>query len=190
MSGQLDYEINKELGECYLFMGDLDKAEEYYAKAMTNNGVHPDPYLGLATIAVQRGELERAMTLYRKASTIEADDRSLSGMALIEMERGEAAEAFTHFKGALAKNPENLVALFGLVRLAHADDRMEEILPYLKDYLAVDPLKHEVRFTLAGCLVNLGRHAEAGAELDQILAQDPSYAAARELAEELKRVAA
>lgn len=190
MSGQLDYEINKELGECYLFMGDLDKAEEYYSKAMTNNGVHPDPYLGLATIAVQRGELEQAMTLYRKASSIEADDRSLSGMALIEMERGETSEAFTHFKAALSRNPENLVALFGLVRLAHVEERLEEVLPYLRDYLAVDPLKHEVRFTLAGCLVSLGRHAEAGAELEAILAQDPRYDAARELVEELKRIAA
>ena len=33
MDNQLDYEINKELGECYLFMGDFDKAEEYYRKA-------------------------------------------------------------------------------------------------------------------------------------------------------------
>ena len=190
MSGQLDYEINKELGECYLFMGDLDKAEEYYSKAMSSNGVHPDPYLGLATIAVQRGQLDNAMSLYRKASSIEADDRALSGMALIELEQGENAAAFTHFQGALAKNPENLVALFGLVRLAHTDSRIEEILPYLRDYLAVDPLKNEVRFTLAGCLASLGRSAEAGAELDNILAQDPGYAAARELSEELKRIAA
>ena len=28
MSSHLDYEINKELGECYLFMGELDKAED------------------------------------------------------------------------------------------------------------------------------------------------------------------
>ena len=190
MSGQLDYEINKELGECYLFMGDLDKAEEYYGKAMTNNGVHPDPYLGLATIAVQRGNLDQAMTFYRQASTIEPDDRALSGMALIEMERGESGEAFTHFKGALAKNPENLVALFGLVRLGHGEERIEEVLPYLQDYLAVDPLKQEVRFTLAGCLVSLGRHAEAGAELEVVLEQNPGYTAARDLAEELKRIAA
>ena len=33
MSNHLDYEINKELGECYLFMGELDKAEDYYTKA-------------------------------------------------------------------------------------------------------------------------------------------------------------
>ena len=37
MDNQLDYEINKELGECYLFMGDFDKAEEYYRKAASNN---------------------------------------------------------------------------------------------------------------------------------------------------------
>ena len=84
----------------------------------------------------------------------------------------------------------HVVALFGLVRLAHADARLEDVLPYLHDYLALDPIKHEVRFTLAGCLVNLGRHAEAGNELDQILLQDPANAAARELAEELKRIAA
>ena len=111
-------------------------------------------------------------------------------MALIEMERGDNAEAFTHFKGALAGNPENLVALFGLVRLGHVEERLDEVLPYLHDYLALDPLKHEVRYTMAGCLVSLGRLGEAGTELETILVQDPRYAAAQELAEELKRVAA
>ncbi len=33
MSDLLDYEINKELGECYLFMGEYEKATEYYEKA-------------------------------------------------------------------------------------------------------------------------------------------------------------
>ena len=28
MSDLLDYEINKELGECYLFMGEYEKAAE------------------------------------------------------------------------------------------------------------------------------------------------------------------
>ena len=49
MSNQLDYEINKELGECYLFMGDFDKAEEYYRKAAGSNSQSAAPFLGLAT---------------------------------------------------------------------------------------------------------------------------------------------
>ena len=52
MSNQLDYEINKELGECYLFMGDFDKAEEYYRKAASSGAQNAAPYMGLATVAV------------------------------------------------------------------------------------------------------------------------------------------
>ena len=43
MSSHLDYEINKELGECYLFMGELDKAEDYYTKAAANSEEQADP---------------------------------------------------------------------------------------------------------------------------------------------------
>ncbi|QLA17501.1 tetratricopeptide repeat protein [Desulfolutivibrio sulfoxidireducens] len=190
MSGQLDYEINKELGECYLFMGDLDKSEEYYRKAMNGNGVHAEPHLGLATIAVQRGELDMAMGHYREAADLEGSDRSYAGMALIEMERGEIDAAFAHFGMALAKNPENVVALFGMVRLSYTENRIEDVLPYLKDYLAVDPMKNEVRFTLAGCLMSLGRHDEAREHLETILEQEPGNRNALELSEQLRRNAA
>jgi tetratricopeptide (TPR) repeat protein len=190
MSGQLDYEINKELGECYLFMGDLDRSEEYYRKAMGDDGVHAEPHLGLATIAVQRGELDLAMGPYREAADIEAGDRAYAGMALIEMERGEIDAAFAHFAMALAKNPENLVALFGMVRLSYAENRIGDVLPHLRDYLAVDPVKSEVRFTLAGCLMSLGRHDDAREQLETILEQEPGNSNALELSEQLRRIAA
>ena len=70
MSSHLDSEFNKVLGECYKNKGKLDKAESYYHTAAGSNGVHPDPYLGLATIAVQRGDLDQAMAMYRKADDI------------------------------------------------------------------------------------------------------------------------
>jgi len=190
MSGHLDYEINKELGECYLFMGDLDKAEEYYHKAMNSNGVHPDPYLGLATIAVHKGDLETAFGFYRKAANVEASDKSLSGMALIEMERGEHEAAFSHFAQALEHNPENMVALYSIIRLGHALGRVDEVVSHLEDYLAIDPLKHEIRYSLAGCLITAGRAEEAMAQLERILEQEPAYARAIELKEHLEARAA
>jgi len=190
MSGHLDYEINKELGECYLFMGDLDKAEEYYTKAMSSNGVHPDPYLGLATIAVHRGNLDDAFGYYRKAANIEASDKSLSGMALIEIERGELTGAFSHFSQALEHNPENMVALYSIIRLGHAMGRLAEVVPYLEAYLAIDPLKHEIRYSLAGCLVAAGRDSDAKAHLDRILEHDPANTPAAELKEHLDARAA
>ncbi|MGJ3524241.1 tetratricopeptide repeat protein [Nitratidesulfovibrio sp. D1] len=181
MSNHLDYEINKELGECYLFMGDLEKAEEYYRKAAGSNGVHPDPYLGLATIAVQRGNLESALVLYRKAAAIEANDKSLAGMGLVEMETGAHAEAFDHFVAALGMNPGNLVAMNGLLRLGYHLDRIDEVVAHLRAFLELSPEKDNVRFSLAGCLISLGRKDEARAELETILDRAPDHADAREM---------
>ena len=190
MSGHLDYEINKELGECYLFMGDLDKAEEYYRKAMSSNGVHPDPFMGLATIAVHRGALDDALGFYSQAAAIAPDDKSLSGMALIEMERGQESEAFDHFAMALEKNPENMVALYSQIRLGHTLGRLAEVIPHLENSLAIDPLKHEIRYALAGCMVTLGRAADAKRQLDRILENDPANSCAVELKEMLESKAA
>ena len=174
MSGHLDYEINKELGECYLFMGELDKAEEYYRKAVGSNGIHPDPYIGLATVAVQRGELTDAMKMYEKAHKIEPTDKSLSGIALIRMENGEKENAYSMFVEAIKMNPENMVALFSLIRLGHELERVQEIVPYLRDYLEIDPAKHEVRYSLAGCLACLEQRTRPGNSLRSFSRWTPS----------------
>jgi tetratricopeptide (TPR) repeat protein len=186
MSGHLDYEINKELGECYLFMGELDKAEEYYKKAVGSNGVHPDPYLGLATVAVQRGDLKDAEIMYRKAHKIEPSDKSLSGIGLIRMENGDKEEAFTLFVEAIGMNPENMVALFSLIRLGHELNRLGEIIPHLENYLEIDPAKHEVRYSLAGCLVCAGQTEAAAKQLEIILEKDPEHSAAKEMLEQIR----
>ncbi|MBI5520931.1 MAG: tetratricopeptide repeat protein [Desulfovibrio sp.] len=177
----LDYEINKELGECYLFMGELEKAEDYYKKAASSNGIHPDPYLGLATIAVQRGDLEGALTLYTKAHGIDANDKTFAGIGLVKMEQGLKADAFDMFLNALGKNPENMVALLSIIRLGHELERLEQVIPALESYLSINPGKSEVRYSLAGCMVCLDRKDEAQAQLEQIIAADPGFAPAREL---------
>lgn len=181
----LDYEINKELGECYLFMGELDKAEDYYRKAASSNGIHPDPYLGLATIAVQRGDLASALALYSKAHGIDANDKTFSGLGLVKMEQGDKAEAFELFLSALGKNPENMVALLSVIRLGHELEKLELVVPHLENYLSIHPGKSEVRYSLAGCMVCLDRKDEAEGHLAQIMEQDPSFAPARELFEQL-----
>ncbi len=181
MSNHLDYEINKELGECYLFMGDMDKAEEYYLKAAGSNGVHPEPYLGLATIAVHRGELDQAMRMYRKAASIAPSDKAAAGIGLLEMESGAHARAFDKFSEALRLNPENIVAIFGLVQVGHVLHRLAEVTPFLDACLELAPGKDDVRFALAACLASLGSTGDAARHLEIILEHDPNNVSARDL---------
>ena len=181
MSDNLDYEINKELGECYLFMGEIDKAEDYYTKAAANNGHHAEPYLGLAAIAVQRGQLDTALGLYQQAVYVEPNDKALAGLAMLEMENGKHAQAYDHYIQALLSNPENEVALFGLVQTGHILERVEEILPHLYNYLEIDPQKNQIRYSLAGCLSILSRQEEAKEQLEYILDLEPDNAEALEL---------
>ncbi len=188
MSENLDYEINKELGECYLFMGDLDKAQEYYEKAASSNGVHADPYMGLATIAVQRGQLDEALNLYKRAASVEASDKALAGIGLVHMEQNSLDEAYAKFAESLAINPENHVALFGIVQTGYTLDRLEDVVPMLEKCLAVDPMKSDVRYTLAGCLVSLGQTTEAGRHLEIIIEHEPGHQSARELYDQVMAV--
>lgn len=183
MNTQLDYEINKELGECYLFMGDFDKAEEYYRKAATDNAKSAAPFMGLATVAVQRSELDKALVLYHKAASIEETDKALCGIGLVHMEKGEHEEAFKYFVRALDKSSSNIVALNCLVREAYQTQQVELTIPYLEAALAETEEKEAVRVTLAGCLIYLDRNEEAKKHLENVLYDNPGNISARELFE-------
>ena len=180
MSTHIDYEINKELGECYLFMGDFDKARTYYEKAAAAAPEQSDVYLGLATVDVQKGDLESAAANYAKAGELKVSDKPLAGLGLIEMETGKHENAFDHFKQALAINPVNMVAINGLVQEGYFLNRLEDIIPYLRAAVAEDDAE-PVRYTLAGCLTALGRDDEAKAELEILLGANPDNQSAREL---------
>ena len=181
MSSHIEYEINKELGECYLFMGDYDRAEDYYKKAAANTDSSPDAYLGLATIAMQRSDYPAATALYKKANAVQANDKSLTGMGLIEMETGLHNDAFDHFCQALTINPGNLIAVNGLMREGYHLKRLDEVIGFMQKFLDLMPEKDGVRFSLAGCLIMLDRKAEARLELEYIIKNSPDFAEAHEL---------
>ncbi|MBO4369273.1 MAG: tetratricopeptide repeat protein, partial [Desulfovibrio sp.] len=181
MSSQMDYEINKELGECYLFMGDFDKAEEYYRKAAENNTESAAPYMGLATVAVQRAELDKALVLYNKAANVEPSDKAYCGIGLVYMEQGKHEEAFHWFAKSLEMSSSNIVALNCLVREAYNLNQVDFVIPYLEKAVDSSAEGEAVKVTLAGCLMSLGRIDEAKEHLESVLGNNPSNTNAREL---------
>ena len=180
MSNQVDYEINKELGECYLFMGEYDKAQDYYLKAVSCDKSKPEPYLGLAAIELDRGNLEQAYTLYTKANTVCQSDKTLSGMAMVEVEKGEYETAFTHYAQALSFNCCNMVAINGIVQLCYFLNRLDEAVPMLEAALE-ERSDEAIRYALAGCLLSIGREEESRAQLELLLGEHPENIAAQQL---------
>lgn len=185
MDNHLDYEINKELGECYLFMGDYDKAEDYYRKAASSNPKAAAPFMGLATIAVQHGDLDKALVLYEKASDVEETDKALCGIGLVYMEKGDHDKAFIYFGRALDKCSSNIVALNCLVREAYQTSQVESTIPYLRTALESSEEKEAIRVTLAGCLIYLGQNNEARELLETVLCDNPANSNAKELFESM-----
>ncbi len=176
----IDYEINKELGECYLFMGEYEKAREYYQKAVACNSSAPDPYMGLAAVCLQEGDLNAAHTLYGKAQAVRPGEKPLIGLAMIEQAQERYTEAFDHYAEALRYAPGNMMAVNNLMQIAYVYDRLDEIIPYLES--ALEPGDTEaVRYALAGCLVALGRDDEAKAHLEILLGANPANAEAQQL---------
>lgn len=176
----VDYEINKELGECYLFMGEYDKARDYYNKAVACNNGMSEPYIGLAAIAVSQGSLEEAYALYRKANLVSPGEKPLAGLGMIEVELGKYPEAFEHFRSALEYNPGNMMVVNSLLQLAYVLNRLEDIVPCLEN--ALEPGDTEaVRYALAACLHTLGREEEARSHLEKLLGDNPSNDSAKQL---------
>ncbi len=180
MSTHMDYEINKELGECYLFMGDFTKAEDYYKKAMDSAPEQAEPFLGLATIAVQLGDLDRAESMYRRASELMPGDKAYTGLAMVEMEKGMHDKAFGHFVQALRQNPGNMFAINGLVQEGYFLNRLPEVVPHLENAISMHDLE-SLRYTLAGCLAAMGRDTDAKSQLETLLDMNPGNANAQEL---------
>ena len=180
MSKHIDYEINRELGECYLFMGEFDKAAEYYNKAIDCETSHSDPYMGLAAISIQKGDLDSARASYQAAVDLAAGDKALAGLGLVEMEQGEQDSAFGHFNEALKLNPSNMIAMNAMLQLAYKLEKVEHLLPHLEASLEEED-SDTVRFTLAGCLSYLGRNDEAKTHLEILLGKDPTNTNAQEL---------
>ena len=180
MSSHLDYEINKELGECYLFMGELDKAESYYIKAVASSEQEADPYMGLATIAMQRGDMDSALTHYSRAVSLQESDKAIAGLGLAHMNQGNHIEAFNLFSRALSINPANAVALGCLVRESYEQSRVAEVVPYLEACLEVTD-DENIKVTLAGCLVSLEKTDDARLLLSEVLVANPQNQNARDL---------
>jgi Flp pilus assembly protein TadD len=135
-----DSEAHSSLGITYAQLGQADRAEAEYQKAIGLDG-HPEAGFGLAKLYYDQNKLEPALEIIRGA--IRKNPRSaayhnLEGVILNQM--GKYGEALTSFQNALRHAPDDIylavnlgIAYINNKQPAKARELLEKVLPSVKD---------------------------------------------------------
>ncbi|MDX6769328.1 MAG: tetratricopeptide repeat protein, partial [Elusimicrobiota bacterium] len=114
-------------GETWLWLGRPDEAERDFRAALALDATLRWPGVGLAGVAVLRGDWEGALARCAEAVALGARDRSWrvwAGEACLNLGRPE--EAAAHLRAGLAATPRRVSAWMLLALAEHAAGRAEE----------------------------------------------------------------
>jgi TolB-like protein/DNA-binding winged helix-turn-helix (wHTH) protein/tetratricopeptide (TPR) repeat protein len=164
--------------------GDLDRAREYYERALAVDADFAPAWAGLAgvywiSMATEGLSLEVGREKVRDAAQralrldpnlAEAHLRMSSYYASI----GDQEAADEHWRRATTSEPNNPLVITFAASVVAADDRFDEAIELLRQAVAADPLSAVTRDSLASLLYLAGRFEEARTEFLRTLEISPT----------------
>lgn len=156
--------------------GRLDEAESGYRLTLAHDAHHADALHMLGVIHLDRGALNEAETLIRKAIAVDERATFLGdlGNVLIDMQRMPEAEAA--FCRAVEIDPSYALAHYNLGIAYMASNKDDEAERAFRRALENAPNLVEARINLGAVLFGAKRFAEATGVLTEALAIDPKRA--------------
>ncbi|XP_032480027.1 Bardet-Biedl syndrome 4 protein isoform X4 [Phocoena sinus] len=108
---QKDWEICHNLGVCYIYLKQLDKAQDQLHNALHLNR-HDLTYIMLGKIHLLEGDLDKAIEIYKKAVEFSPENTELlTTLGLLYLQLGIYQKAFEHLGNALTYDPTNYKVL-------------------------------------------------------------------------------
>ncbi|PYL97966.1 MAG: hypothetical protein DME27_06745 [Verrucomicrobia bacterium] len=101
------------------------------------------------------------------------NDVALTGLAMIEVGRGQTDDAITHFRHALGLRDGNAAAHYGLGLALSQQRKTDEAIEHWQKSLELQPDNLNARNNLGAALAGIGRTPEAIEQWQQALAFDP-----------------
>ncbi|XP_047015808.1 Bardet-Biedl syndrome 4 protein [Ictalurus punctatus] len=120
---QKDWEINHNLGVCYIYTKDFKSAEEHLNTALQLNK-HDMTYMMLGKSYLLQGDTEKAIEIYKSAVEFSPENTELlTTLGLLYMQLGKYQRAFEHLGNALTYDPNNYKAILaaGSMMQRHGD---------------------------------------------------------------------
>jgi tetratricopeptide (TPR) repeat protein len=119
-------DILNDLGNCLYRSGAFEQAEEQYRKATQLADVPSISYRNLGLVYVRLDRADEALAALAEYRELEPDDHEIIClMADLLAQAGQTQEALGEYEQYLTRNPNSVLALFGLsecyFRLGHAD---------------------------------------------------------------------
>jgi len=172
-SANANYQLLKELGDCYTAADDFERAIDCYRRAVSSAPGEPGPYIGLGVIALQSDQLDDAAKAFAAAIRLRPDcSEAHGGMAMVHQRRKDYPRAFEMYLECLEGNPDNLVALLGLFQTSCQMGTFAKVIHYLEVFLEMHPDDTSVLFCLATLYARDGRLCEARDALIRVLSLD------------------
>ncbi len=168
-----------EIGGFYESTGDMDRALEYYERAVAKDPNFVDARIAAARILLARGELKKAAEYFRAALSAAPDDReALFGLCRAILWQGRrsrkaldlARRLYTEF----SKDPA-AAALLGYALLL--DGKADKAAPLLDEALAARPDDPEFAMYKGEALYRAANYAEAVPLLEKAAAAGAPYSA-------------
>jgi protein O-mannosyl-transferase len=101
------------------------------------------------------------------------NDVALTGLAMIEVARGQTEDAITHYRHALALRDGNGAAHYGLALALSRQHKIDEAIEHWQKSLEIQPDNMNARNYLGAALAGIGRTREAIEQWQQTLVFDP-----------------
>lgn len=177
-----NYQLLKELGDCYAAVDNYERALDCYRQAVELAPREPGPYIGLGVIALQSDELDQAQRAFAMACKLAPRcAEAYGGLAMVHQKRQEYPAAFDMYLQCLEIDSDNLVALLGLFQASCQMGNFSKVIHYLELFLATHPDDVAVLFCLATLYARDGRLTEARDSLIRVLVLDPGKKEAADL---------
>ncbi len=176
-----------QMGDGCCVSEDYIQAFRHYEQAAILDPDASAPYVGMALLEYQRGDLDRAEISFRVARRLNPTcSRAYLGLAVIAQEREDFAFAFEMYLKSVESDPENLLALLGLFQVSCQMRTFEKMTGYLESYLQMHPRDTSVMSCLASLYIRDNKFAQAKKILTETIRIAPNNDIAIDLLEEVE----
>lgn len=162
--------VRSFLGDAELKMGHDGVAEELLKEQLEMIPIDSEGYSRMAELQAQRGQVEDAIALYKKARSVDPTDSSpLFNIGLCYLDLHKFPEARAYFQRHLDENPDDAVSLLEVANTYYAEGDLQMTIRGYLQVLKIRPEHQDCRAWLAATYAEAGRFEEAIHEYEELV---------------------